>query len=137
MSITPPPDAGRSITPPPDGGKSITPPAGGDKSLTPPAGGGKPGQGESSLRVPQPARLVVALPADALLKVDGQPTRSTSANRIFMTPPLDPGVSFTYQLSVEVVREGTTLRQTKQVFVRAGEEARAAFDFSSRTTAMK
>jgi uncharacterized protein (TIGR03000 family) len=68
-----------------------------------------------------PATIVVNLPADAVLKVDGARTRSTTALRTFATPVLPFGQDYHYTLTAEVVRDGKTLTATEQVTVRAGQ----------------
>lgn len=70
------------------------------------------------------ARLVVTLPGDATLKIDGRATTSTSGQRVFQTPALEPGKTFHYTLEAEVVRDGQARTVTRKVAVRAGEETR-------------
>src|SRR5262249_29480052 len=74
-----------------------------------------------------PAHVVVRLPADGRLLVDGQPTKQTGASRTFVSPPLQPGVDYAYKITVEIVRDGKTLSQTKSVPVRAGETVNVDF----------
>jgi uncharacterized protein (TIGR03000 family) len=71
---------------------------------------------------PAPAGLVVRLPADARLTIDGDPTRSTGPTRRYVSPPLEPGTAFHYNLKAEVVRDGKKLTATRRVVVRAGQE---------------
>ena len=65
--------------------------------------------------------MVVNLPADATLKIDGAATKSTAAVRQFTTPVLALGQSYHYTLTAEVVRDGKTLSATETVTVRAGQ----------------
>jgi uncharacterized protein (TIGR03000 family) len=74
-----------------------------------------------------PARLIVSLPADAKLYVDGTAMKTSSAERTFNTPPLEPGQAYYYMLRAEVVRDGQTKAESMRVIVRAGEVARASF----------
>jgi uncharacterized protein (TIGR03000 family) len=67
-----------------------------------------------------PATIVVSLPADAVLKVDGMTTKTTSQLRSFSTPQLPYGQAFHYTLTAEIVRDGQTLTTTQQVTVRGG-----------------
>jgi len=69
-----------------------------------------------------PARLLVTLPADATLTVDGNATTSTSSRREFITPPLKPGKDFQYTLKATVQRDGKPVEMEKRVEVRAGKE---------------
>jgi uncharacterized protein (TIGR03000 family) len=75
------------------------------------------------IRGPTPARLLVRLPADARLTVDGAATRSPGDTRRFISPPLEPGKTFHYVLRAEVVRDGQTRVETREVTVRAGQES--------------
>jgi uncharacterized protein (TIGR03000 family) len=90
---------------------------------------------ESSLSTE--ATLVVSLPADAQLTVGGARTRSTSSTRRFISPPLEPGVSYTYTLEARIMRDGQPVTLTKDVHVRAGEETRVMLDFSEASVARK
>lgn len=83
----------------------------------------KPKIDETSLN--NQARLIVEVPADARLLIDGTPMKSTS--RVFRTPRLDPKLTYYYDVTAEVVRDGKTVSSTRRVIVRAGEEVRTAF----------
>jgi uncharacterized protein (TIGR03000 family) len=98
-----------------------------------PEGGTPPGQA----RGPAPAVIVVSLPADARLTVDDTPTRSTSSLRTLVSPPLEPGKTFTYTLKAELDRDGQPVTQTREVVVRAGEEARVRFDLPDASVAQQ
>lgn len=74
------------------------------------------------------ATIVVNLPANARLTVDGQPTAQTSSTRTFVTPPLQPGRDFHYTFRAELNQEGRPVTATKEVTVRAGEETRVRLD---------
>jgi len=97
---------------------------------------GPPPEGEASLE-PAPAILMVSLPADATLTIDGGATRSTSAERSFITPPLDPGKVFDYVLVAEVVRDGKTLTTSRKVTVRGGQETRVTLEIPADTLAAR
>ena len=86
---------------------------------------------------PAPASLVIRLPADARLTIDGDLTRSTSGARWFVTPPLEPGQTFHYELRAEVVRDGKKLTETRQVAVRAGQESDVTIAFPGQAVAGK
>jgi uncharacterized protein (TIGR03000 family) len=61
--------------------------------------------------------MVVHLPAEAVLTVDGQATSSTSSVRTFYTPNLQSGQAYSYTLRARVGDEVIT----QDVTVRAGE----------------
>jgi uncharacterized protein (TIGR03000 family) len=76
------------------------------------------------------ATILVNLPADAKLTVDGSATSQTSSSRLFVTPALEPEAEFTYTLIAEIARNGESVRQTQLITVRAGEQTRVTFDFT-------
>jgi uncharacterized protein (TIGR03000 family) len=78
---------------------------------------------------PVPATIRVRLPADARLTIDGAATRSTTADRWFITPPLEQGKTFHYTLRAEFVRGDQTITVTEQVPVRAGREAMVSLNY--------
>jgi uncharacterized protein (TIGR03000 family) len=92
-------------------------------------------KGETQLSAP--ATIVVSLPADAKLTVDGVATQSTSATRVFATPALDRGNEYFYTLTAEIARDGKTVTTTKKVTVRAGEETRISLEFPVETVAQR
>lgn len=73
------------------------------------------------------AKLLVELPADAKLFIDDQPMKTPAAHRTFNTPALQPGQAYYYMVRAEVVIDGKTHTETKQVIVRAGQTAEAKF----------
>lgn len=73
------------------------------------------------------AMVVVTLPADARLFADGQPIDQTGPVRSFRTPPLEPGKSYYYVLSMEVQRNGKTQKAEERVALEAGKVARVNF----------
>jgi uncharacterized protein (TIGR03000 family) len=89
--------------------------------------------------VPQaaPATVVVNLPADARLSVQGQPTRSNSSRRVFVSPPLEPGQSYSYTLKAQVVRDGQPLSVTREVAVRPGGRTEVNIDFPTATASAR
>jgi uncharacterized protein (TIGR03000 family) len=86
---------------------------------------GKPKEDE--VAAPAPARVVVTLPDDARLFVDDDPCTLTSSKRAFDTPELQPGMPYHYTLRVEVTRNGRTVKESKRVTVRAGQETVVEF----------
>ena len=68
-----------------------------------------------------PATLVVTVPADTRLTIDGEATLSTSTERVFVTPELNPGREYHYTLKAEVVKDGKSAMIEKVITVKAGE----------------
>jgi len=79
---------------------------------------------------PTTATIKVILPEDAALTVDGVPLKSTSGTRLFKTPSLQPGQSYTYTFQAAIVRDGRTITETQHVSFSAGQEKSVSFDFS-------
>jgi uncharacterized protein (TIGR03000 family) len=77
---------------------------------------------------PSGAVIVVALPADATLTIDGEATVSTSEKRIFVSPALESGREFRYTLKAEVVRDGKKVVMQEIITVRAGEETKVTLE---------
>lgn len=73
------------------------------------------------------ARVVVELPGDAKLFVDGRATKTTSETRVFRTPTLEPGQAYFYELRAEVDRGGQIISQSRRIVVRPGETVRERF----------
>jgi uncharacterized protein (TIGR03000 family) len=73
-------------------------------------------------RAQEPGRLLVRLPADARLLIEGQPTRQTGEERRFHSPPLQPGRTYQYTLEATWTEDGKPVRRTRQADVRAGQE---------------
>jgi len=74
-----------------------------------------------------PATVVVNLPAEAKLFVDGERVPMTTAVRSFKTPGLRAGQDYFYTMKAEILRDGVKTEKTARVIVRAGETARADF----------
>jgi uncharacterized protein (TIGR03000 family) len=84
-----------------------------------------------------PATLVVTLPADARLLIDGRSTVSTTGERTFITPEFAVGQVVTYTLRAEIVRDGQTLTQTQVVNVRGGQTTAVPFSFNASGVASR
>jgi uncharacterized protein (TIGR03000 family) len=84
-----------------------------------------PGSESPAPEAGQPADLVVYLPEGVRLFIEDRPTRQTTAERRFETPPLEPGRVYTYTLRAE--QPGAAAAETKRVQVRAGEVVAVRF----------
>ncbi len=84
-----------------------------------------------------PAQLVVQLPADARLTIDGTATQQTSSRRVFVTPPLDRGYNYSYTLTATAVRNGQTVTTTKQIPISAGAVQEVRLDFKDSEVAQR
>ncbi|HEY7313494.1 MAG TPA: TIGR03000 domain-containing protein [Gemmataceae bacterium] len=77
------------------------------------------------------ATIVVHLPAEATLTIDGQPTQSTSGTRTFTSPPLEPGKTYSYTLKAEMKRDGRPRNVKKTIDVRAGQPTEVTLNFDN------
>jgi uncharacterized protein (TIGR03000 family) len=83
-----------------------------------------------AVTAPAPATIVVTLPTDAKLLIDGAATKSTSSERTFVSPELMPGSVYHYTLKAEFMKEGQAVSVTKTIEVRAGLETRVTIEMS-------
>jgi uncharacterized protein (TIGR03000 family) len=81
----------------------------------------KPAAGE-----PTSASLLISLPANAKLFVDGQLVAGDGTSRRFHTPPLAAG-SFFYELRAEVLIGGRTEVEDARVVIKAGDTKEVGF----------
>jgi uncharacterized protein (TIGR03000 family) len=84
---------------------------------------------ESQTSAEAPATIIVTLPAEARLTIDGQATQATSSDRTFVSPPLQQGKSYQYTLKGELDRNGQKVTTSRDVEVRAGQVSRVALQF--------
>jgi uncharacterized protein (TIGR03000 family) len=97
----------------------------------------KPKEEKKKVSLSSPATIVVSLPADARLTVDGASTNSASARRTLITPELAVGVTYVYTMRAEIVRDGRTVAMDQQVTVRGGETSTIEFQFASQGVASR
>jgi uncharacterized protein (TIGR03000 family) len=97
---------------------------------TPPTGKGaeplpkpKKDEDETSNR----GRLVVELPTDARLFIDGKQMKTQSGRREFQTPRLARGQTYYYILRAEVTRNERVQQETVRVLIRPGQRSYATF----------
>jgi uncharacterized protein (TIGR03000 family) len=95
-----------------------------EKDEQAPASGAEPPtpvQGEGT------AKVTVIVPPDAEVYVDGSPTTQTGSERPFVTPPLQQGQNYSYQIRATWNADGDTVSRTRKVLVRAGADVRVDF----------
>lgn len=88
-------------------------------TLAGPPGGDEKG---SEKPVAEPARIRVFIPAPAQLTIDDALTSQTGEERVFVTPPLQPGRKFTYTLKATWIEGSRQLIRRAIAIVRAGQE---------------
>lgn len=108
------------------GGEVITMPS--TPATTEPPKAVEPKGKAAAMATPAKATLVVNVPAEARVTIDGETTSSGSNVRVFATPVLQAGFSYRYIIQAEINRNGQTVVETKAVTVKAGEESRVSFE---------
>jgi uncharacterized protein (TIGR03000 family) len=102
--------------------------------VTAPPGKDKPMEklGEPTKEKPaNAATVLVKAPMDVRVKFNGQLANRTTEEQTFVTPALEPGQNYSYQVTAEAERDGKPVTRTKKVMVKANEQARV--DFSDLT----
>jgi uncharacterized protein (TIGR03000 family) len=79
------------------------------------------------------ATVIVQLPADTSLTIDGVAVPGGSSVPPIVTPDLTPGKDYYYTLKAESVRGGEPALQTKRVLVRAGSTVQVRFEDMAAT----
>jgi len=69
-----------------------------------------------------PATIKLTVPADAVVEVDGVKKKQTGVQRTFVTPDLENGKKFTYELKITYKVDGKPVVVDKTVIVEAGKE---------------
>jgi uncharacterized protein (TIGR03000 family) len=74
-----------------------------------------------------PATVIVTLPANAQLYFDGDLTSKTGTERTFVSPDLQPGKKFHYNLVARWKENGKSVERERRVEVKAGATVRVSF----------
>jgi uncharacterized protein (TIGR03000 family) len=80
------------------------------------------------------AMIIVTVPQSATVKIDGEPTLSTSTVRRFESPALVKGKTYSYTFVAEYQQEGRPVTVEKKVSFQAGKAVR--LDLSNGGTAV-
>jgi uncharacterized protein (TIGR03000 family) len=83
------------------------------------------------------ATVIVQVPADARLYVDGERVDRSATTHRFLTPPLEMGRGYFYTLKAEATRNGQTVSQAQRVIVRASQVSRVDFGDLSSASAIQ
>jgi uncharacterized protein (TIGR03000 family) len=107
---------------------SPTMPAPSTAPASPPPAAPPPGATGKSALDGDAGYIVVEVPADAKVFVNGHPTTSTGEHRQYVSHGLEQGMRYEYQVRAEIVRDGKVVSDTKTVELTAGSQADLAFD---------
>lgn len=75
--------------------------------------------------------LNIELPEDALVYVNGRPTRSTGSSRSFVARRLEPGKDYSFEVRAILHEGDRELVRNQLVTVRGGQARQVKFDFSA------
>jgi uncharacterized protein (TIGR03000 family) len=73
------------------------------------------------------ATVEVRVPADAQLFIDGTPTKQTGEMRTFVSPLLESGQAYTYDLTARWIQDGKPVEVTRRIDVAAGRKLTVDF----------
>jgi uncharacterized protein (TIGR03000 family) len=73
------------------------------------------------------AQIVVAVPADAQVWIEGQPTKQTGTSRWFVSPALNKGEEYQYRIRARWREDGKDVEQTQRLAVHAGDNVSVSF----------
>jgi uncharacterized protein (TIGR03000 family) len=74
-----------------------------------------------------PVQVQVQVPAEAKVWFNGSETTLTGPSRLFESPPVAPGGSYTYTIKASWMENGKEMTQTRQLDVRPGQRTRVDF----------
>src|SRR5260221_409257 len=93
----------------------------------PPPAGGPPG----TTYYQDAGYLLVSVPADAKVYVNGRATTSIGGDRQYVSRGLENGQRYSYEVRAEVVRDGKTVTETKVAQLTAGSQASLMFSLAA------
>ncbi len=128
-----PTPAVKPATPPAPGAAPETPPAPAPTVPAPTTTPAAPAPTPGTTGVPSledSALLTVYVPYEAKITINGLPTQSTGSRRQYASFGLQPGMSYKYDVHVEIVREGKIVEEDKTVTLTAGQQDALAFGFN-------
>jgi uncharacterized protein (TIGR03000 family) len=103
----------------------------------PGAAPGRPMPSPTTAAPTNAATLVVSGAQGATISVGGLVSTAGTDTRVLVSPTLEAGQAYHYDLTAEVVRDGQTVRLTQPVTVRPGETTEVRLDFAAGAVVMK
>lgn len=79
----------------------------------------------------QSAEIVMEVPPDAVVKVNGYLTKSTGPQRRFVSLGLVPGHSYRFHIEVELSGDGRVWRHSEVVLLSAGQRVEVVMNFAT------
>ncbi len=130
VQVAPPVDGTPPFTPPP----STTPPTPTPPPPPPPVPGGADNKGANPSGEAR-AQVVIYVPENGALFIDGQRMKDLSGRRVFQTPVLAQGQTYYYDVRIEVPQAGQIARDERKIVLRPGMEVTAHFPKLETATA--
>ena len=81
------------------------------------------------------AALTISLPEDAVLFINGEKIPRTGPRREYFSTGMKPSLTYTYVVRAELLRNGTTLKDTKTLSLSPGDNKSLILDFSGKEVA--
>jgi len=118
----------QSVTPEESGTSPTRPgPVGESFNLPSPPSGQPQARNEGRNPVaPDATEIVLVVPTDARVKINGLPTQSRGGFRRYVSYGLEPGKQYRYEIEVELIRGGKVLRHSKSVLLAGGNRVELA-----------
>jgi uncharacterized protein (TIGR03000 family) len=83
------------------------------------------------MRLPADAgKLTIVVPKEARVFINGHETKSTGAIREYFSRGLKSGNTYRYVVRAEIIRDGGTVEQTREIYLTTGDSQRLAIDFT-------
>jgi uncharacterized protein (TIGR03000 family) len=90
------------------------------------------GNSDNQASAARKATIIVKLPAQARLTINGAPTNTTSSKRVFRSPALQRGKVYYYTLKASLRRNGKAITARKRVSVKAGRVTTVSFPLKGK-----
>ena len=75
--------------------------------------------------------LVVYVPYEAKVFINGMATKSEGSRRQFVSYGLKPGYTYKYEVKAQIVRDGKIVTDVKTIALVAGDRGGVAFGFNA------
>ena len=106
-------------------GGTVAPPV--NPSGPPPEKIQKPSELKKEGSTAKGAKLIVDLPPETKLFIDDRPMKITSQHPVFITPDLEAGKTYFYEVRVEAMHDGKLVSDKKRVLLHAGDTLQESF----------
>lgn len=77
---------------------------------------------------PTPASVILVVPENSQVLVDGRPLRSTNSERLFLTPAIETNKQFFYTVKVTAKVGDKEFNESKKILVTGGQVTKVTFE---------